>query len=57
MSYPAFPICVSGLKPSGAYDEEFMEACRGELSFEPRDWALTPIAVAEHNGKPIGVAR
>jgi len=29
-----------------------MEACRGELSFEPRDLALTSIAVAEHNGKP-----
>ena len=39
------------------YDEEFMEACRGELSFEPRDLALTPIAVAEHNGKSIGVAQ
>ena len=39
------------------YDEKFMEACRGELSFEPRDLALTPIAVAEHNGKPIGVAQ
>ena len=34
-----------------------MEACRGELSFEPRDLALTLIAVAEHNGKPIGVAQ
>src|SRR3954471_22980233 len=33
------------------YDEEFMEACRGELSFEPRDLELTPIAVAEHDGK------
>ena len=39
------------------YDEKFMEACRGELSFEPRDLELTPIAVAEHNGKPIGVAQ
>ena len=39
------------------YDEEFMEACRGELSFEPRDLELTPIAVAEHDGKPIGVAQ
>ena len=39
------------------YDEEFMEACRGELSFEPSDLALTAIAVAEHNGKPIGVAQ
>ena len=39
------------------YDEEFIEACRGELSFEPRDLDLTPIAVAEHDGKPIGVAQ
>ncbi len=39
------------------YDKEFMEACRGELSFEPRDLELTPIAVAEHDGKPIGVAQ
>jgi len=34
-----------------------MEACRGELSFEPRDLELTPIAVAELNGKSIGVAQ
>jgi GNAT superfamily N-acetyltransferase len=34
-----------------------MEACRGELSFEPRDLGLTPIALAERNGKPIGVAQ
>jgi GNAT superfamily N-acetyltransferase len=39
------------------YDEEFIEACRSELSFEPRDLDLTPIAVAEHDGKPIGVAQ
>lgn len=39
------------------YDEKFMEACRGELSFEPRDLELTHIAVAEHDGKPIGVAQ
>jgi GNAT superfamily N-acetyltransferase len=39
------------------YDEEFMEACRGELSFGPRDLELTPIAVAERDGKPIGVAQ
>jgi GNAT superfamily N-acetyltransferase len=39
------------------YDEEFMEACRGELSFGPRDLELTSIAVAEHNGKPTGVAQ
>jgi len=34
-----------------------MNACRGELSFQPRDLELTPIAVAEHDGKPIGVAQ
>jgi GNAT superfamily N-acetyltransferase len=39
------------------YDEEFMKACRGELSFKPRDLELTPIAVAECDGKPIGVAQ
>ena len=39
------------------YDEEFMEACRGELSLEPRDLELTSIAVAEHGGKPIGVTQ
>jgi GNAT superfamily N-acetyltransferase len=39
------------------YDREFMEACGRELSFEPRDLTLTPVAVAERNGKPIGVAQ
>jgi GNAT superfamily N-acetyltransferase len=34
-----------------------MEACRGELSFAPRDLELTPIAVAERDGKLIGVAQ
>ena len=39
------------------YAEEFMEACRGELSFKPRDLELTPIAIAEDDGRPIGVAQ
>ncbi len=39
------------------YDVEFMEACRGELSFKPSDLELTPIAVAVHDGKPVGVAQ
>ena len=34
-----------------------MEACQSGLSFEPRDLELTPIAIAEHDGKPIGVAQ
>ena len=53
--------CLSDLcfrsKAVWGYDEEFMEACRGELSLEPRDLQLTPIAVAECDGKPIGVAQ
>ena len=39
------------------YDKEFMDACRRELSFQPRDLELTLIAVVEHDGKPIGVAQ
>jgi hypothetical protein len=39
------------------HDKEFMEAARGELSFTPRDLQLTLVAVAEHDGKPIGVAQ
>jgi GNAT superfamily N-acetyltransferase len=53
--------CLSDLcfrsKAVWGYDEKFMEACRGELSLEPRDLQLTPIAVAECDGKPIGVAQ
>jgi GNAT superfamily N-acetyltransferase len=39
------------------YDKEFMDACRDELSFQPSDLQLTRIAVAEHEGKPIGVVQ
>jgi GNAT superfamily N-acetyltransferase len=39
------------------YDENFLEACRSELSFKPQDLELTCVAVAEHDGKPIGVAQ
>jgi GNAT superfamily N-acetyltransferase len=39
------------------YDAAFMEACRGELTLDARDLQLTPIAVAERDGKPIGVAQ
>ena len=53
--------CLSDLcfrsKAVWGYDDAFMAACRSELSFEPRDLQLTPIAVAERDGKPIGVAQ
>ena len=34
-----------------------MEACRKELSIEPSDLRSTPIAVAERDGRLIGVAQ
>jgi len=39
------------------YDEKFMEACRGELSFGPSELETTAIALAEINGEPVGVAQ
>jgi GNAT superfamily N-acetyltransferase len=39
------------------YDEAFMEACRSELSFHPRDLQLTCLAVAEDEGRLVGVVQ
>lgn len=39
------------------YDEAFMEACRSELSFYPRDLQLTCVAVAEDEGRLVGVVQ
>jgi GNAT superfamily N-acetyltransferase len=49
-------LCLRS-KAVWGYNEEFLEACRGELSFDQRDLHLTPIAVAEHGGKLVGVAQ
>jgi GNAT superfamily N-acetyltransferase len=49
-------LCLRS-KAVWGYDEEFMDAVRGELSFQPCDLHVTPIAVAECDGKPIGVAQ
>ena len=49
-------LCLRS-KAVWGYNEEFLEACRGELSFDQRDLHLTPIAVAEHSGKLVGVAQ
>jgi GNAT superfamily N-acetyltransferase len=38
------------------YDEEFMEACRGELTFSPQDLELTHIAVGA-DPKILGVVQ
>jgi GNAT superfamily N-acetyltransferase len=39
------------------YNDEFLEACCSELSFDERDLQLMPIAVAEHDGKLLGVVQ
>ena len=39
------------------YDNNFMEACRGELTIEPCDLRLTSIAVAEKDHEIVGVAQ
>ena len=39
------------------YDHAFMEACRKELSVEPNDLQSTSIAVAEQDGRLLGVAQ
>jgi len=39
------------------YDEEFMKACRTELSLSPQDLELTDVAVAEEDRRTIGVVQ
>jgi GNAT superfamily N-acetyltransferase len=39
------------------YDNDFMEACRKELSIEPSDLGSTSIAIAEQDGRLVGVAQ
>ena len=39
------------------YDNDFMEACRRELSVEPCDLQSTSVAVAEQDGRLVGVAQ
>jgi GNAT superfamily N-acetyltransferase len=49
-------LCLRS-KAVWGYNKAFLEACRRELSFDQRDLQLTAIAVAEHCGKPVGVAQ
>ncbi|HLW92824.1 MAG TPA: GNAT family N-acetyltransferase [Roseiarcus sp.] len=44
-------------KAMWGYDEAFMNACRGELSFAPLDLELTHVGVAEESGKILGVVQ
>ena len=39
------------------YDDDFIEACRRELTIEPNELGSTSIAVAEKDGKIVGIAQ
>lgn len=54
---PALSALCFRSKAIWGYDNDFMEACRSELSIEPRELQSTSIAVAEDNGKIVGVAQ
>ena len=54
---PALSALCFRSKAVWGYDKDFMEACRKELSIEPADLRSTSIAVAERDGKLIGVGQ
>ena len=49
-------LCVRS-KAVWGYDAAFMEACKGELSFDPRDLTSSRIAVAVREDGVLGVAQ
>ncbi|WP_152535492.1 GNAT family N-acetyltransferase [Bradyrhizobium sp. Ai1a-2] len=53
--------CLSDLcfrsKAVWGYDAKFMEGCRLELSLSPQELELTHVAVAEDDGKLLGVVQ
>jgi GNAT superfamily N-acetyltransferase len=54
---PALSALCFRSKAVWGYDKNFMEACRRELSIDPRELKSTSIAVAEDHGKIVGVAQ
>jgi GNAT superfamily N-acetyltransferase len=54
---PALSALCFRSKAVWGYDDDFMEACRRELSIEPRDLRSTSIAVAEQDSRLVGVAQ
>lgn len=54
---PALSDLCFRSKAVRGYDDAFMNACRAELSFGPRDLELTHVAVAEQDGRPAGVVQ
>ena len=49
-------LCVRS-KAVWGYDNDFMEACRRELSFDPLELRSTSIVVVEEHGRIVGVAQ
>lgn len=49
-------LCLRS-KAVWGYDEEFMNACRKELSLTPHELETTHVAVAEQDGRILGVAQ
>ncbi len=54
---PALSALCFRSKAVWGYDNDFMEACRKELTIEPSDLRSTSIAVAEKNEGIVGVAQ
>ncbi len=54
---PALSALCLRSKAVWGYDNDFMEACRKELTIELSDLRSTSIAVAEENGKVVGVGQ
>lgn len=54
---PALSALCFRSKAVWGYDNDFMEACRPELSFDPLELRSTSIVVAEEHGRIVGVAQ
>jgi GNAT superfamily N-acetyltransferase len=54
---PALSALCFRSKAVWGYDNDFMEACRRELSIEPSDLRSSSIAVAEQEGMLVGAAQ
>jgi GNAT superfamily N-acetyltransferase len=54
---PALSELCMRSKAVWGYDAAFMEACRGELTLDPRDLASSRIAVAARGRAVVGVAQ
>src|SRR5215471_11244629 len=49
-------LCLRS-KAVWGYDADFLETCRGELSFAPADFVSSRIAVATSGGSVLGVVQ